>query len=450
MINIEYIKFKLKNGIKCILYQRNEIHSISIKVIVNVGSLDEDENTNGLSHFIEHVSHDGTEDMPNWEDIENFKNECSASTNAFTNTDITQYYGKFPSQFAEKAIYYFSQIVLRPLFKESDVEKERKIIMDELKGYEDEIDYKVVKNIKENRFDNPNTSFSYDIIGTEDKIRKYTKEDLVNFWQKYYHPENIEIYIVGNFEVESIQKSLEHHFGQFQNNSTLSTPKYITQFPAYTGFNLSSKQKLDLDKYYLTFNFPSLDFKTTNLEERLKIDFVEDMLASSSFFQSVLWQRLRQELGIVYGVFTTDYDLFSRSLFIIETSFNKEHLKTVVHEIVNGVKIFKAGKITQDVFNAKKKKIIDTQLMELDRPDNVLYWIYRNEKELEHHGRGLLISQYLDFVQSLKFKDIIEISNKIFDWSKLNIGLVGAMPEHKLKDELVQIIKNIPELAKYN
>lgn len=447
MVNIDYTKFKLSNGIKCILYQRKEVHSISIKVTVNVGSLDEDLNTNGLAHFIEHVSHDGTEDLPNWEDVENFKNDCSASTNAFTNTDITQYYGRFPSQFAEKAIYYFSQIVLKPLFKESDVEKERKIIIDELKGYEDEIDYKVVRNIKENRFIDSNTPFSYEIIGIEDKIRKYTKEDLVNFWKKYYHPENIEIYIVGNFDTEEISRNLEKHFGQFKTNSTLSTPNYKTQFPEYTGFKFSSKQKLDLDKYYLTFNFPSLDFKTANLEERLKLDFIEDMLASSSFFQSVLWQKLRQELGIVYGVFTTDYDLFSRNLFIIETSFNKEHLKTVVLEIVNGVNSFKTGKITEDVFNAKKKKIVDTQLMELDRPDNVLYWIYRNEKEIEQHGRGLLISEYLDFVRSLKFEDTIELSNQIFDWSKLNIGLVGEMAEDKLQDELKKIIKDIPELA---
>lgn len=448
-INIDYTSINLSNGIKCVLYQRKEIHSISVKVSVNVGSLDEDEDTNGLAHFIEHVTHDGTEDMQNWEEVEKFKNDCSASTNAYTSTELTQYYGKFPSQFSAKALYFFSQIVLHPLFKDEDVEKERKIIIDELKGYEDEIDYKVLRNIKENRFVDSNTSFSYEIIGTQDLLQKYTTQDLKNFWEKYYYPKNIEIYIVGNFDEIQIVKDLEKHFGSFQNTSTAMTDSYKTRFPAYTGFKFDVKQKLDLDKYYLTFTFPSIDFKHFPIGKRLIVDFLEDVTASSSFFQSVLWQRLRQELGIVYGVYSSSYDLYARDMFIIETSFNKEHLKTVITEIVAGIEKVLNGSITHEVFEAKRKKIVDTQLMELDRPDNVLYWIYRKEKEIEEHGKGFLISEYLDYVNNLKFSDVLDLAKEIFDWSKLNIGVVSSQPEDVVRKEIEEIIKQLPQLNQF-
>lgn len=447
--NIDYTSITLKNGIKCVLYKRKEIHSISVKVSVNVGSLDEDEKTNGLAHFIEHVTHDGTEDMPTWEDVEKFKNDCSASTNAYTSTELTQYYGKFPSQFSAKALYFFSQIVLHPLFKDEDVEKERKIIIDELKGYEDEIDYKVLRNIKENRFTNPNTSFSYEIIGTQELLKKYTTQDLKNFWKKYYHPRNIEIYIVGNFDESQIIEDLEKYFGSFENEVPNTLSIYKTNFPEYTGFKFNVKQKLDLDKYYLTFSFPSIDFKHFPIGKRLIIDFLEDITASSSFFQSVLWQKLRQELGIVYGVYSSSYDLYARDMFIIETSFNKEHLKTVITEVVSGIEKILSDSITPEVFEAKRKKIIDTQLMELDRPENVLYWIYRNEKEIEEHGKGLLISEYLDYVNNLKFSDVLDLAKEIFDWSKLNIGVVSALPEAEVKSEIEEIIKQLPQLNKF-
>jgi predicted Zn-dependent peptidase len=427
-LTIDYDKFYLPNGLKCVLYQRSEIHSVNIQITVNVGSLDENDKSNGISHFIEHVVHEGTKDFPTWEAVEDFRTEHSATTNAYTTLDHTQYYGTFPYQYLDQGLYLFSQIVLHPLFSDSEVEKERDIIIDEIKGGEDEIDFKIIRNILENRFINDQTPFSYDVAGTTQRVKDISKQDLIEFWEKHYVPENIEIYIVGNFDLEETKRLLLRYFHDGISDKKYGAKperKFKDEFPEYSNERLTAKQKLDLDKYYLTFNFPAYEFKFTQCEERYKLSFLKDVTASSSYFQSVLWKKLRQELGIVYGVSCWTYGMFSRNFLGIETSFEKEHLETILQEFYNGIESIKKGSIDDNVFKFRKKKTLDTQLMQLDKPDQALNWISMYEDELEIHGRGLMLGDYLEYVEKLTFDNIINVANEVFDWDKLNIGIVS-------------------------
>lgn len=445
-LNIDYKKFKLSNGITCVVYPRKEIHSVSVKVNVKVGSLDEDEQTNGVSHFIEHVVHDGTKDLETWNIVDDFKTDISLNSNAYTSATHTQYYGTFPFQYLDKGLFFFSQLVLHPTFPEDQVNKERDIILDELKGGKDETDYYVLKNIKENRFTDATTSFSYDIIGTEKNLEKLTKQHLENFWRKHYIPENIEVYVVGNFEIVEIKEKLEKYFGvDYLQGTKPEKPKrnFETIFPEYSDFNISSERKLDLDKYYLTFTFPSLEMNHTTPEERIDLTFLKFLTASPAYFQSVLWKKLRQELGIVYGIFTWDYDMDSRSFIGIETSFNKEHLETVIREIYMGINRIKNGEEGKTVFEARKKKILDSQLMQLDEPMNVLNWIMSSEEEFDKHGKKMLVSDFLKYVQNLEYSKVQEVANKLLDWKKLNIGVVSAEETTEINSRVEKIWKSL-------
>lgn len=440
-INPKYEKFYLDNGIKCVVYPRNEIHSIKIKVIVNVGSLDEDDSTNGLSHFIEHVVHDGTEELKTWDAIDNFTNEYSGSTNAYTSIDHTQYYGTFPSQYADKAVYFFSQIVFHPLFKESDVDKERDIILDEQKRGEDEIDYQIIRNIKGNRFESDTTPFSYDIIGKRDLLEKYSRKSLIDYYKKHYTPENTEIYIVGNVDLEKIKKALNKYFLEGIKDLEFSSKperEFKKSFPEYSGFKINARKKQDISQYYLTLSFPTFEFQTSTEADREKENFVKNITASSQYFQSVLWKRLREELGIVYGVGSFTYDMQARSINIIQTSFDKKHLDTVLTEVYKGIESIKKNKIKDIVFKARQKRLVDTQLMKLDNPDNMINWIIDHEDEIETHGSALKLSEYLDFVRNLEFEEVIETADYLYDWSKANIGIVS-------KDEIDEVEEMVKE-----
>lgn len=446
-MNIDYEKFYLDNGLKCILYKRNEIHSISIKVHVKVGALDETETENGISHFIEHLAFDGTQNLPTWQAVNKFNNDISGFTNAYTNTTSTVYYGTYPSHYYEQAIGYLAEISINPTHLEDAIEKERTIILDEKKTYDDTTEYKQYRNMIETRFDKSRkSSYFYEVIGVEDNLRRFTRDEIRSFFERYYTTNNIEIFVVGNFDSDEIKRALNKYFGEFNRSSDVSERRYYKDnYPEYSDFTVSSVLKKDIDQIYLAFTFPGFEFTKRSFEDRVKVNFFDTLIASSTFQTSLLWSKLREELGLVYDVSAYNYGVFSRALNVIETSFSREHLRTVLYEINEAIKKLKTKKFCEDVFDARKKKKIDTQLMELDDPDNMLNWIWEYERELEVNGRAASFDEYFDFVNNLKFEDVTAITDEVLNMEKLNICATSSEPSDELNQEINEIWESVQE-----
>lgn len=427
--SIDYTKYVLPNGLKVILYPRSEIHSVHISVDVNVGSLDETSETTGLSHLIEHLPFDGTEDFKSWEAVDEYNNKISGSSNAYTSSTHTRYYGYYPYQYLDEAFCYLAQLVLHPLHRIEDIKKEKDIVFDEMKSQKDTTAYKIYTNILNNRYVDSTTPYSFDIIGTENTLISFNKKMIKDYYDKYYVPENMEIFVVGNFEIENIKKIIEKYFHtEIKSRRFPKKPKrdFEVSYPEYSGFKVNAVQKQDLDQYYLTFTFPKLEFKKYSQKERLLVPFLSSLTASSQYQQSILWRRLREELGIVYDVSAYGYDYFNRAFLTIQTSFSPQHLETVLTEVYNGIKKIKDGNVNDSVFKSRQKRIIDTELMTYDYPSNVLNWIMDQEYENEYHGTFLTPEDFVKIIKEIKFEDIIKTANKIYDLSKLNIGIVSG------------------------
>lgn len=444
-LNLDYKKIVLPNGIKCILYQRNEVHSINISVEVQTGSLDEDKKTSGISHLLEHVSFDGTRDFKDWEELDRFRNSISGNTNASTSYEETTFYGTFPSKYYDEALHYLSQVTFHQLITDEFVKKELTIVLDEMKRYEDSVDHHVYRNIIENRFDNNDNVFTYDIIGFEDSLKSFTADDLRKYHAERYVPENIEIFIVGKFDLEEMEASLNKYFYEEIKEITNKPTerKYKKDFPAYSGFNYHVKQKLDLDQYYLTISFPGLDFATTSTTKRILMDYLEDVTATSAYFQSVLWKKLREELGLVYGVSAWTGSLYNRAYAVIETSFNPKNLETVLAEVYKGINQIKAGDVSDEVFKVKKQRNIDTQPMRLDSPMNALNWINYIEQEKKQHNFDINLDIYMDITKNFKFEEATKLASEVYDWKNVNIGIVSKDDPKEVELKLKELWEKV-------
>lgn len=435
-------KFYLSNGIKCICYRVTDIHSVSINVTVKIGSLDEDEKSTGISHFLEHLAFDGTKEFKTWEEVDDFSNSISGSGNAYTTFDVTSFHGVYPYRYLDDAIKYYSQLVVHPLHTKEDVEKERGIILDELKRDADSVDTKVIEVLLESRFAEKNTPFSRQIIGTTDNLKKYTREDLRSFYEKNYTPENIQIFIVGNFELDDLKKSLEKHFAGLT-KSTGTVHEYESKFPEYTEFSVDSKFKGDVDQLYLTLSFPGLTLKDHSFRDRLISKFANYVVANPQFQKSILWRRLREELGMVYGVYADNLGLFSRSMNYIETSFAPDNLQTVLEEAYSGVERIKEKGEGEEIFKMILKRVIDTEEMRYDNPEQVLNWIIKQDREQELHGQSYQLEEYIDLVKGIEFSEIIQKIKESYDWDKVNIGAVSTLQPDEMNDKITEAWKKV-------
>jgi predicted Zn-dependent peptidase len=436
---IKFTKFYLPNGMKCILYKRPEIHSVNISVVVNSGALDEDENSNGVFHLIEHLAFDGTEKFESWDKVNDFLNNISGNSNAYTSYDHTKYYGTFPSQYSNEAMEYLSQLVFHPLHKQVDLDKERDIVLDEMKRYEDSIGYKIYRSFIENRFETKDSNFCYEIIGTEKNLKSFTIEDIRRNFEKAYTPSNMELYVVGNFKTSDLRKAIKKYFyDDLSNKKFGAKPEraFRKSYPKYSKFNINTDQKLDLSQYYLTLTFPSLEFALTSQKDRILLGFLTSIIASSQYQNSILWKRLREELGIVYGINSWTHGMFNRAVIGVETSFNPEFLETVLKELYQGINQVKSGTYGEDIFKVRQKRITDTEMMRHDNPSNILSWIVDQEDEFEVHKSNISIEEYLSIINEFKFEDVIDLANKLFDWNSANITVVSNDDSNRVKMQI--------------
>lgn len=438
-LQLKYRKFTLKNGITCIAFRRQNIHSVTINVGVKVGSLIENPSNNGISHFLEHLVFNGTKQFPTYKDLDGFINSISGDGNAYTTIDKTVFYGTFPYQYLAGALKYYSEIVFNPRLTQKSINKEKKIILDELKRDRDIVENNLHNNIVENRFETKKTSFSFDIIGPRKNIEGFSRKQLVNFYKQFYVPQNTDIVIAGNFKLSSLKEELNRHFGGIKTSKKSSKSVIDLKYPKYSKFKIAAKQRLETDQCYLTLTFPSFEPYFTDQRKRTILSLLNDSIASAQFQQSVLWKVLREELGLVYGVSAWTYNMGTRSFNCLQTSFNPKYLSKVLKEMYTGIENFKMGKTSVDLLDTIKKQIKDTMRMEMDSVLSAVSWIQDQEKEKELNGQYLSPSMYLKTLNKIKQNDLIREAKQIFNWEYVNIGIISKYNKKVIENRVKKI-----------
>ena len=171
--------------------------TVSIGIFVRVGSRYENDETNGISHFLEHMMFKGTKHFPSNTLVSNLDN-VGASYNAETAYESTSYYISGHKDNIDLFIKIICDIYRFPLFREDDVIVERNVVVEELNMYKDDPHDIINDMIHEKMFQN--SALKYSVIGTKKNIMSFTRNDLVKFQKKYYVPDRTVIVIAGNFE----------------------------------------------------------------------------------------------------------------------------------------------------------------------------------------------------------------------------------------------------------
>ena len=199
----------LDNGLTIIGEEIPYLKSIALGLWVNAGSRIENEQNSGVSHFIEHMLFKGTKNRTSKELASEIDN-LGGQINAFTSKECTCYYVKLLDSHIDIGIDVISDMILNSLFDESDIDKERAVILEELKMYEDSPEDLAYDLLTEGIY--KNDSLGMNIVGTVDSLQNLNKEALLDYFEKYYVPNNSVISISGNFKFEEIVKKIENKF----------------------------------------------------------------------------------------------------------------------------------------------------------------------------------------------------------------------------------------------
>lgn len=421
MTNVHY----LQNGIAVVLEPMNYLRSVSIGVWIRTGSVDEDEKSNGISHVIEHMVFKGTKNRTAKQLAEDMS-ELGGNMNAYTSKENTTFYVTTLDSYLEKAIDILSDMLCNSLFLEKDIKKELEVVMEEIDMYHDSPEDLVYEMLQKEVW--KDQSIGYIISGEKEVVSKFTREQIVSYWKEHYIAEKMVISIAGNIQEQDTIKLLNSAFINIPTkikkipNMDLN-PKYYFSIPSYKKpiyYVCKYQRKMDIEQVHMNLCFPCIDYYS---EERYPLCIVNAILGGSE--NSRLFQRIREEKGLVYSIYSYESMFATTGLFHIDVVLNPCKYKIVLDEIMQVIKELKEHGVTKEEIHRVKEQIKVELIIGTESTRNRMDG---NGRSMLRRGKIIPMDEIIDAIHQVTEEQIMAFVNKYVQYEKCSISLVGNLP----------------------
>lgn len=399
----------LFNGSTLIYQKGSNFPSFSLFILVPAGSIFENEETNGYSHFIEHLVFKGTEKR-NSKNISKEVEGIGCDINAFTSTEYTGYYIRGRDKSFEKASDVLLDIVQNPIFPEDEIEKEKNVVIEEYYSIEDSPEDLSLIELRKAIW--KDTAYSFDVIGKLENIKNATKESLNLFYKNFYHPENLIISFYGNLPFEYVKKTIEEKVKNKNYQKNLIT---LNEPPFFNEIKIKFKE---IKQIHVHMAFKSCSV----LSKEYPIHLVLLNILGGGM-SSRLFQRIREELGLVYSIYTFNLSYKQTGAGVIYFATSKNNLKRVLEEIKNEFNKIKRESFIDEEIDRSKEFLIGNLLLRLE---NSLAKSERNSVNFYRKGYVEDVQEIINKIQNVKKESLMEEFDKI-DIDKFGFGVCGEV-----------------------
>ncbi len=423
---------KLENGLNLITVKVDNVNTVNTIVYFPVGSRYESSADNGISHFIEHMMFKGTINRPNTLVLSTELDSMGAIYNAYTSKDMTAYYIKSSKGDVKKNIEILGDMICNSKFDIDEINKERGVIIQEMKKYEDLPEY-YVEDIFEQLVFGEKDKLGQLIIGNENNLKSFTRDQFINYKNTHYFGSNAFVCIVGNFDDNEVTELVKNNF-KFQINGErdgeveklrTNEKRILEQFEP----KLKMLYK-DIEQAHLKLGFPAFSYfdKETFALSLFSAVFGECM-------SSRLFINIREKEGLCYNIYSSMDRYQDCGLFSINSGLDK----TRIYEAIDLIKkelneVLKNG-ITLDELNKAKSIILGRMDVALEDTSNVA----------EFYGRQYLLQNKIitpdekkDIIKKVTLDEINDIIKKVIDFNKINMAIIGPYKDSAKFEELLK------------
>lgn len=404
-----YIKHKLNNGIRIVAEEIKYVNSVSIGIWVKVGSRYEDMNNNGVSHFIEHMLFKGTKKRTAKE-IANSIDKIGGQINAFTAKECTCFYAKVLDTHFDIALDVLADMFLSSSFSETEIEKEKGVVLEEISMYEDSPEDLVHDIFTQSVWaENP---LGMPILGTEDTLKELKRKDIIDYFDINYTPENIVVSVVGNFKEKYILDEIEKFFSDYK---PARIDRKIIDKPAFVP-NYKHKKK-DTEQAHLCMGFNGIE---------LGNKFTYPLLVMNNIFggsmSSRLFQKIREEKGLAYSVFSYPSAYTDCGILSIYAGMKPNQLDFVIELINEEIRGIKEKGITENELYDSKEQIKGSYILGLESTSGRMISIGKSELLLD---RIYSPKEITEFIDAVTMDDINHVIDVIFNTKKMGTAIIG-------------------------
>ncbi|MGG7212230.1 M16 family metallopeptidase [Clostridium nigeriense] len=391
-LNFDVERHFLDNGLEVITIKK-DTKITSINVGVKVGSLYEEINEKGISHFIEHMLFKGTKSRT-YEELNDELEFLGGEYNAYTDYTSTVYTISCLEEEIKNAISILGDMIINPAFNSDELEKERGVILAEMRASKDDIEDLSFKRTNEIAFNkNP---LKYDVAGVEENVKTYKRKDLLNYYNKYYLPNNSLVTMVSSYEHSEAFEEIKKVFSNWEMGEKPN--KSFVQENNFQKSVTTIKDNIEQNTIVYLYTFYNL---SKDLELPLRI--LNHRLGESS--NSLLFREVREKRGLAYDIYTSiDMTNNVKTLYIY-TAVGEEDLTSAIEAIDETITSVKNGDLSIGERDLElMKKVHKTAVIStLEDPSELCNYMLHQALDKED------IYEFVDDMEKLNGLDINKI-----------------------------------------
>lgn len=424
-------KIKLENGLTVINIPLQGTKAVTFMILVPIGSRYETKKLGGASHFVEHLMFKGTKKRPTSLDISRELDSVGAEFNAFTNKDYTGYYIKINSNKSELALDVLSDMLFNSVFDPEEIKKEKGVIIEEIKMYEDNPSFAVYNIYEQLMFsDHP---LGRSIAGTINGIKNITRGELYDYFSRAYHPQNMVLVTAGNID-KNIQKLIQKYFLIPKKNLAKISKNNYQNF-TWTNKSLPlekrvSAQKRKIDQAHVVIGYPGIKISDPR---RYALAVMINILGGS--MSSRLFVEVREKRGLAYRIRANAFSHRDVGGIQIGSGLDTKRLVEAFATIKRECKRMCAEEVSKKELDDAKNNLAGSFALSMEDSSTQASWYalkYWFENNLNNYQAEI------KKIRQVTAKDIIKLANEIFDQSKIYYAVISPFG----KKEIIKFIKN--------
>lgn len=405
-------RYTCQNGVRVVLESNPTVRSVAIGVWIGTGSRHETPEINGISHFLEHMFFKGTSTRSAREIAESF-DRIGGQVNAFTSKEYTCYYAKVLDEHANYALDVLADMFFHSTFDENELKKEKNVVYEEIKMYEDAPDDIVHDLLSKATYGNH--SLGYPILGTEETLASFNGDSLRQYMHDYYTPDRVVISVAGNIS-DSFIKDVEKWFGSYEAKGKatgLEKPDFYTE---------KLTRKKETEQAHLCLGFKGLQVGHERIYDLIVLNNVLGGSMSSRLFQDV-----REDKGLAYSVYSYHSSYEDSGMLTIYGGTGANQLQQLSETIQETLATLKRDGITSKELENSKEQMKGSLMLSLESTNSKMSRNGKNELLL---GRHKTLDEIINELNAVNLERVNGLARQLFtdDYALALISPSGNMP----------------------
>jgi len=412
----------LANGVRVITEAMPHVRSVSVGIWVGAGSRQESPEQNGISHFIEHMLFKGTTSR-SAEDIARSVDALGGNLDAFTAKELVCFNTKVLDQHLGVAFDVLADLVLHPMFREEDIEKEKGVILEEIKMEADQPDYLVHEIFSSNFW--KDHSLGKPILGSPQHVKRFDQAMIRAYYDAVYAPSNLVVTAAGHLTHEGLVELVSRHFAGL----SPSNPAPPEPVPT-THARIALRNKKSLEQVHLCLGVPSYPLPH---QERFACYVLNTLLGGG--MSSRLFQNIRERQGLAYAVFSELNPYRDTGCLSIYAGTSLESAGKVVESITKEFRQLKEQRVADEELRRAKDHLKGSLMLGLESTSSRMSNLARQEM---YFSRFFTMDELLDSIETVSADDVQRIAQTFFDPKQIALTILGNLENFKIgREDLV-------------